>query len=144
MYSITRDYHFSAAHTIPGHPKCSRLHGHNYKVEVTLSSKVLDRNGMIMDFGEMDKIVDPIIEKFDHRYLLGTNEESIVDRPTSWCPGLFSDDWVHHLATPTSTVEDLAGWFFDLLEMRSWPTGVSVAEITVWENHKSRSTYRAG
>ena len=59
---------FSAAHTIKGHPKCGRMHGHNYKVVVTLSADTLDKNGMIMDFSEVKKVVHMVVDKLDHVY----------------------------------------------------------------------------
>ena len=60
---------FSAAHTIEGHPKCGRMHGHNYKVVVTLSADTLDKNGMIMDFSDVKKVVHMVVDKLDHTYL---------------------------------------------------------------------------
>jgi len=60
---------FSAAHTIKGHPKCGRMHGHNYKVVVTLSTNTLDKNSMIMDFSDVKKVVQRVVNKLDHVYL---------------------------------------------------------------------------
>lgn len=70
MYThVRRRYTFSAAHRLEGHPKCSRLHGHNYVVEVLLTAREL-RDGMVVDFGRIDDVVNPIIEVLDHRYLV--------------------------------------------------------------------------
>jgi len=68
---------FSAAHSIPGHAKCGRVHGHNFKVEVEISGSVKE-NGMVMDFFELKKVVNEIISKFDHRLLNET-----IEVPTS-------------------------------------------------------------
>lgn len=67
---------FSAAHSIPGHYKCGRIHGHNFKVEVEISGEV--KNGMVMDFFDLKKEVNEIIAKFDHALL---NE--LIEIPTS-------------------------------------------------------------
>ena len=57
---------FAAAHIIKGHPKCGRLHGHNY----TLLAKVYGNSSKWLDFDEIKKTVDGLVdEKYDHRDL---------------------------------------------------------------------------
>ncbi|NOY11686.1 MAG: 6-carboxytetrahydropterin synthase QueD [Archaeoglobi archaeon] len=68
---------FSAAHSIPGHEKCGRLHGHNFMVEVEIEGEVKE-NGMVMDFYDLKKLLREILSEFDHRIL---NE--IIEVPTS-------------------------------------------------------------
>lgn len=60
---------FSAAHTIKGHPKCGRMHGHNYTVVVTLTSDVLNEKGMVADFSDVKKVVKEVVDQLDHVYL---------------------------------------------------------------------------
>lgn len=68
---------FSAAHSIPGHEKCGRLHGHNFRVEVEIEGEVKE-NGMVMDFYDLKKHLREVLSEFDHRIL---NE--IIEVPTS-------------------------------------------------------------
>lgn len=75
MFSVTRGYEFSAAHRLVNHPKCSRLHGHNYGITVTISNDKLDSNGMVIEFGNLDMAVEPLIEAMDHMYI-HPNEQS--------------------------------------------------------------------
>lgn len=70
MFRISREYSFSAAHRLEGHPKCGRLHGHNYHVTVELGTIALPKSSMVMDYGELDGIVKSIIKAMDHRYLV--------------------------------------------------------------------------
>lgn len=74
MISITRRYHFEAAHWLPHVPdghKCKGMHGHNYRVEVTVPGKGqhggLDDRGFVMDFAELDAIVTPLLQLLDHK-----------------------------------------------------------------------------
>lgn len=67
---------FSAAHSIPGHQKCGKLHGHNFVVSVEVEGEV--RNGIVIDFFDLKKILKEILDKFDHSIL---NE--IIEVPTS-------------------------------------------------------------
>ncbi len=68
---------FSAAHAIPGHEKCGKLHGHNFRVEVEIEGEVKE-NGMVMDFYNLKRVLKDVLEDFDHTVL---NE--IIDVPTS-------------------------------------------------------------
>jgi len=69
MTLISKEYHFCAAHRIEGHPKCGRLHGHNYRVVVELEGEIQE-DGMVMDYGILDVIVKPLVDTWDHRYLV--------------------------------------------------------------------------
>jgi len=67
--SVTKSFRFEAAHYLPDYDgKCALLHGHSYKLEVTLSGPLCD-NGMVIDFGDISRLVAPIIEEHDHNYL---------------------------------------------------------------------------
>lgn len=75
MHDISRDYTFCAAHQIEDHPKCGRIHGHNYEVTVSLIGEVSTKTGMVMDFGVLDMYVKPVIEAMDHRYLVSESNQ---------------------------------------------------------------------
>ncbi len=69
-YELTVHRQFSAAHSLRRYDgPCSRLHGHNYQVEVVVSSAELDDLGMVMDFGELKRLCDETIDRLDHRML---------------------------------------------------------------------------
>jgi 6-pyruvoyltetrahydropterin/6-carboxytetrahydropterin synthase len=74
---ITKEFSFEMAHALKGHDgPCRFIHGHSYKLSVTLTGTPIDdtsspRLGMVMDFGEMKKIVhENIIRIFDHALVL--------------------------------------------------------------------------
>lgn len=80
---ITRRYAFEAGHWLPGVPpehKCSRKHGHNYEIDVTVGGPVDGTTGFIMDFWDLDKVVKPIIDRVDHRML---NDIPGLENPTA-------------------------------------------------------------
>ena len=64
-----KEFSFCAAHylDIKGH-KCSQLHGHNYKLRIEVSGE-LDQNDMVIDFAEIKKHVQPIVDDLDHQNL---------------------------------------------------------------------------
>jgi 6-pyruvoyltetrahydropterin/6-carboxytetrahydropterin synthase len=70
MYTVFKDFSFSAAHQIRGHTGgCENLHGHNYRVRVQVQTAELDRLGMVIDFADLKAVVGEILGRFDHRLI---------------------------------------------------------------------------
>ena len=81
---ITKEFTFETGHALYGHDgKCKNIHGHSYKLSVTvLGNPVLDSNdpkfGMIMDFSDLKKIVkEEIVDRFDHATIFNKNTPHI-------------------------------------------------------------------
>lgn len=74
-YAITKEFHFSASHSLHGLPpehQCARLHGHNYVVAVRLEAHSLDDRGFVFDYGDLAPLGEYIDSTFDHRHLNDT------------------------------------------------------------------------
>lgn len=70
MYKVKVITSFSSAHYLPNYRgSCESLHGHNWKVEVSVCAKKLDAGGMVIDFRKLKKIIHQVVEKLDHRCL---------------------------------------------------------------------------
>ncbi len=116
MYSIKVEASFSSAHNLRGyHGKCEELHGHNWKVEVVAASPELDKSGMVLDFNDLKKKMNNVLEKLDHKYL---NKISYFKK-----------------ANPTS--ENIAKYIYDSLKQQV----SALKSVTVWENNTSSATY---
>jgi len=95
MYRLSVQLDFSAAHHLRGYPgKCSRLHGHNYRVEVTVAGAELDENGMLIDFSRLKDVCAPVAAEFDHtlqsptteniaRYIYGEIAQRLANTPAT-------------------------------------------------------------
>jgi 6-pyruvoyltetrahydropterin/6-carboxytetrahydropterin synthase len=57
--------HIDCAHFLPGHPKCGTLHGHTYRIEMTVEGKV--ENGMVIDFSDLKAKAREILAAYDHQ-----------------------------------------------------------------------------
>src|SRR5213593_930942 len=57
--------HLDCAHFLPGHPKCGSLHGHTYKVEITIEGQVTA--GMVVDFADLKEALRGVLAPYDHR-----------------------------------------------------------------------------
>ena len=80
---LYKEFSFEAAHRLPNVPeghKCARLHGHSFRVRVTVRGPVGEQSGWVMDFAELKDAWRPLHDRLDHRYL---NEVEGLENPTS-------------------------------------------------------------
>jgi 6-pyruvoyltetrahydropterin/6-carboxytetrahydropterin synthase len=83
VVSIFKVFTFEAAHRLPNLPtnhKCSRLHGHSFRVELHLAGPLLANEGWVMDFAQVKALFKPIYDQLDHHYL---NDIAGLENPTS-------------------------------------------------------------
>lgn len=117
IVELTKTVRFESAHRLPRLPeshKCSRLHGHSFRADITVRGEVDADTGWFLDYGDISRICKPLVEKLDHNYL---NEIEGLDNPTS---------------------EVLAAWIWREL-VDALP---SLHSITVHETCNARCTYR--
>ena len=80
---IYKEFGFESAHRLPNLPadhKCSRLHGHSFRVSVHVEGPVGDDTGWVMDFADVAAACAPVRDELDHRYL---NDLPGLENPTS-------------------------------------------------------------
>lgn len=119
MYGLKIISHFAAAHRLRNyHGKCESLHGHNWKVEVYVVGKELDKEGMLIDFQALKSLVKKCLDRLDHTYL---NDLTPFDKEN-----------------PTS--EHIARYIFYLLK-KHLPPHVSIGKVTVWESETACAEY---
>ena len=77
MIHLTKIFHFEAAHALMGYDgRCRNIHGHSYEMRVTIKGMpIIDpsspKNGMVMDFGDLKKIVnEEIVDHYDHAFII--------------------------------------------------------------------------
>ena len=120
MFEVTIIKSFSSAHLlnqIGG--KCEELHGHNFKVEVTVAAEKLNSSGLLIDFREVKKWLHEILEQMDHKNL---NDLS-----------LFAD------VNPSS--ENIAEIICKQIEQSAKQAKVRIARVKVWESENAAVTY---
>jgi 6-pyruvoyltetrahydropterin/6-carboxytetrahydropterin synthase len=120
MYKIKIISNFSAAHSLRGYKgKCESLHGHNWKVEVTVYSEKLNSQGMAIDFHELKKIVNQVLEELDHKHL---NE-------------------LGYFAKVNPSSEEIARYIFLKLKELVAVRECRLGEVLVWETESSSAGY---
>ena len=81
--TLSKTFRFEAAHFLPTFPeghKCRRLHGHSFEFGVEVAGEMDPAKGYLIDYGEIKRIVDPIVKRLDHYYL---NDIEGLENPTS-------------------------------------------------------------
>lgn len=120
MYHVTIETHFSAAHLLRNyHGRCENLHGHNWKIEVTVSSDKLDEAGMAMDFTILKQKTKDVLRQLDHRNL---NE-------------------IEPFTEINPSSENIAYFLFNLLTEKLKDYPVTLTRVTVWESPNSKASY---
>jgi len=68
--TVVKEFTFDAAHYLPGYDgACANLHGHTYRLQVGVKYSIDPQTGMVMDFGILKSVIQPIIDRLDHACL---------------------------------------------------------------------------
>lgn len=118
--TLSSEFKFDSAHRlIDYHGKCENLHGHTYRLRITLAGTISQKSGssgMVIDFGILKQIVRThVIDVLDHKLL-----NDVVEQPTA---------------------ENLAVWVWDKLEPLLNGENYRLAEIVLWETEDNFVTY---
>ena len=123
MFEVSVDETFAAGHALRGYKgKCENVHGHNYRVRVTLQGDSLDQIGLLYDFVHLKQMMKDVIQVLDHRFM---NEIPPFD-------------------TVNPSAENIAKYFYEQAA-RKLPraaSGARLESVTVWESDTTCATYR--
>ena len=120
MYEVTIIKSFSAAHILSQvGGKCEELHGHNFKVELTLGAPVLNQSGLLIDFRLVKKWLGEILDELDHKHL---NE-------ISYFTGI------------NPSAENVAKYIAEKIAPAAKAARVKVTRVKVWESENAAVTY---
>lgn len=124
MFEVTVEKSFAAGHALRGYKgKCENVHGHNYKIRVTLVGEHLDNIGLLYDFKDLKADIVRTVDRLDHQFM---NDIPPFDK-----------------LNPSA--ENLARYFYEESEKylaAANPTnGVRIKSVTVWETDVTTATY---
>ncbi len=120
MYELKVITHFCAAHQLKEiKGPCENLHGHNWKIEVHVTSDALNEAGVVIDFGILKKYVNAVVGTLDHKFL-NDLEPFKNQNPSS---------------------ENIARYVAEQLAMLLQEPKIKISRITVWESETACATY---
>lgn len=124
MFEVSVEEVFPAGHALRNyHGKCENVHGHNYRVRVSVQGPDVDENGLLIDFAEVKRLVRAVKDRLDHQFL---NDLAPFD-----------------LINPSA--ENIAKYFFDEVSGQlslGRSQQVWVNQVKVWETDVACATYR--
>ena len=119
MYTLSVSQYISAAHQLNDYDgPCSRIHGHNWKVQIDVRAHSLDNTGIAVDFNDLEKWLWQIIGPLDHQLI---NTVPPFDR-----------------LNPTA--ENLVQYIFTEMKKRL-PSGVTLVRVSAWETDSCMVSY---
>lgn len=122
MFEVAVEQTFAAGHALRGYRgKCENVHGHNYRVRVTMEGESLDSTGLLVDFAEIKRLMRATVDYLDHRF--------INDLPP--------------FDTINPSAENMARYFYDEVDKGLAAGGAArIKQVQVWETDTSMATYR--
>ena len=123
MFEVSVEQTFAAGHALRNYKgSCENVHGHNFRVRVTLEGETLDDTGLLVDFLDVKKSMGEIIARLDHVFL---NEIPPFD-----------------VRNPSA--ENIAEYFHQELSRRLTenPVPVHIREVRIWETDIQSAAYR--
>ena len=137
MTTVTKTVKFDAAHVLTNHQGlCKNLHGHTYRVDVSVAQAEGDMRDMVIDFKDLKRIAEEVVcSRFDHAFIYSTESEG--EREIAAVVERYG---MRTVAIPfRSTAENLARWIFDELKGRIR----GLVSVRVYETADSCAEYSA-
>lgn len=127
MVRIGKEYNWEMSHRLPFHEgDCINIHGHSYKMLVVLEGEV-NENRMLIDFYDIDKLINPLLSQLDHAFLVDSNDTEIIDF-------LDSKGFKKYVMDDFSTAEDISKHILEYLKPKmSAFDNISFIKIRIYE-----------
>lgn len=125
MFQVSVEETFSAGHALRGYKgKCENVHGHNYRVQITLEGPELDQIGLLVDFTHIKKVMRDLIKRLDHQFI---ND-------------------LEPFTTVNPSAENMAKYFFEEVSqnLKEMPPGAMVKDVVIWETDTAYAKYWTG
>lgn len=137
MYKLKTTVYFDSAHFLKGYEgKCSNIHGHRWKIDVTIKSENLTesgcKKGMVIDFSDFKKDMQLLADKFDHTLIY--EDGSLGEKLLS---ALEEENFKMVCLKFRPTAENLARYFFEEIKKMQY----DVENVTVYETAKNCAQY---
>jgi 6-pyruvoyltetrahydropterin/6-carboxytetrahydropterin synthase len=108
IIKIAKEFKWEMSHRLTFHKgPCKNIHGHTYRLLVEIAGEP-DENGMVMDYYDLEAMVNPLIMRLDHSFLCDEKDTIMIDF-------LRVNDFKHYIIPPTTTAENVARYLLDYL-----------------------------
>jgi 6-pyruvoyltetrahydropterin/6-carboxytetrahydropterin synthase len=123
---IAKEFRWEMGHRLPEHfGLCKNIHGHSYKMIVEFEGE-LDKNQMVIDYYDVEKIVNPVIEKLDHSFMVTEDDKIVLE----FLEKMKSKKVVVNF---NSTAENICNYLLSEIKKCSLPSNISSVKVRVYE-----------
>lgn len=130
MMKIAKEFTWEMGHRLPFHEgKCKNLHGHSYKCMVELTGEP-DKNGIVLDYYDVKKIIEPIIDELDHSFMVNKNDIELIEALDK----LQSRKVVVDFET---TAENICIYLLKKISQAKLPGNISLLKVKVFETENT-------
>ena len=100
MFEVTVEQTFAAGHALREYKgKCENVHGHNYRVQITVEGERLNRIGLLVDFVELKRMVREVMERLDHQFINDLEPFTVINPSAENLAKYFYDEVSSRMAT---------------------------------------------
>ena len=123
---IAKEFRWEMGHRLPEHfGLCKNIHGHSYKMIVEFEG-ALDKNQMVIDYYDVEKIINPVIEKLDHAFMVNIDDKIVIE----FLEKMNSKKVVVGF---NSTAENICNYLLSEIKKCSLPSNISSVKVRVYE-----------
>ncbi len=123
---IAKEFRWEMGHRLPEHfGLCKNIHGHSYKMIVEFEGE-LDKNQMVIDYYDVEKIINPVIEKLDHSFMVNIDDKIVIE----FLEKMNSKKVVVGF---NSTAENICNYLLSEIKKCSLPENISSVKVRVYE-----------
>ncbi|MCU0342406.1 MAG: 6-carboxytetrahydropterin synthase [Ignavibacterium sp.] len=123
---IAKEFRWEMGHRLPEHfGLCKNIHGHSYKMIVEFEGE-LDKNQMVIDYYDVEKIINPVIEKLDHSFMVTKDDKTVLE----FLENMNSKKVVVDF---NSTAENICTYLLSEIKKTHLPSNISSVKVRVYE-----------
>lgn len=123
---IAKEFRWEMGHRLPEHfGLCKNIHGHSYKMIVVFEGD-LNKQGMVIDYYDVEKIINPIIERLDHAFMVNKDDKVIIEF-------LEKMDSKKVVVDFESTAENISTYLLNEIKKSNLPSNVNSVKVRVYE-----------
>ena len=123
---IAKEFRWEMGHRLPEHfGQCKNIHGHSYKMLIEFEG-ALNKDEMVIDYYDVEKIINPIIEKLDHAFMVNKNDKVVLEFLEKMNSKKVIVDF-------QSTAENICNYLLSEIKQSSLPDNVKKIKIRVYE-----------
>jgi len=130
LMKIAKEFTWEMGHRLPFHEgKCKNLHGHSYKCLIELTGEP-DKNGIVLDYYDLKKIVEPILDEMDHSFIVWKDDKELINSLEKLNSRMVIIDF-------QTTAENIFVYLLNRIKSSNLPANINAIKVRVLETENT-------